>query len=261
MSLEMQKLLPGRQAQSKPTKEKAAAFVLVTPVLFRDNSRPVGQGGEQGYFRLSLPIKSRVSPDGSWVVYLEIPKQGWSLIVAADASSNPRLRSLFYPRDFTMAYPASFCAFEELSADGHQLIFSSFDPVKGRGRELCRIAVEPNRDYNWNLSPDGTYISAAKAEENPIHIRRTDGQPAHDLTIKGWPGLDYMDFSADSKGLFIRSYSNGIGTLLYLDPSGKGHPLWQPKSPIVGWGMPSRDGRQLAIRGDSEVDPCAETAE
>jgi len=119
---------------------------------------------------------------------------------------------------------------------------------------LARIPIKigPNSFYNWDLSWDGKYISAArKGEESTIYMRRTDGQPIRDLEIKGWPGLDFMDFSADSKGFFVNSLSNGIGTLLYVDQSGKGHALWQPKSPIALWGTPTRDGRRLALYGET----------
>jgi len=60
-----------------------------------------------------------------------------------------------------------------------------------------------------------------------------------------------MDFSVDSKGLFMNSTSNGVGTLLYVDLAGKATPLWQPKYPNVGYAFSTRDGRHLAIIGET----------
>ena len=87
--------------------------------------------------------------------------------------------------------------------------------------------------------------------ESTLLVRRTDGHPTHDVEIKGWPGLNFMDFSADSKGLFMNSMSNGVGTLLYVDLTGRAKPLWQPKYPNVLWALPTRDGRHLAIAAES----------
>jgi hypothetical protein len=94
-------------------------------------------------------------------------------------------------------------------------------------------------------------LAGIEGAESTLLVRRTDGRPTHDVEIKGWPGLEYMDFSADSKGVFMNSTSNGVGTLLYVDLTGKAHPLWKPKYPNVGWAFPTRDGRQLAIVGQS----------
>src|SRR5262249_4373657 len=89
------------------------------------------------------------------------------------------------------------------------------------------------------------------SRDGALLVRRTDGRPAHDLAIKGWPGLNFMDFSADSKGLFMNSTSNGVGTLLYVDLAGRATPLWQPKYPNVFWAFPPGDGRHLAISMES----------
>lgn len=203
----------------------------------------------------------KVSPDGSWVVYLEVAKEVWlpgptRLMRVPIGGGSPELvlSGRFYPGIRCSWTRANLCAFAEQSADRRELIFNAFDPIKGRGQELARmpIKIEPNISYNWDLSWDGKYISAAvSGEESTIHMRRTDGRPTRDLEIKGWPGLNYMDFSAHSNGFFINSLSNGIGTLLYVDQSGKGRPIWQPKSPIANWGTPTRDGRRLALYGET----------
>jgi serine/threonine protein kinase/Tol biopolymer transport system component len=201
----------------------------------------------------------KISPDGFWVVYLEVPEDIWSLspsrvMRAPVDGGTPEfiLAGRFYRGIRCTGAQANFCVFAEQPDDKNELIFSTFDPVKGRGRELCRIPVRRDKQYNWDLSPDGLYILAGiDGAENTLLVRRTDGHPTHEVEIKGWPGLNFMDFSADSKGLFMNSTSNGVGTLLYVDLAGRAKPLWQPKYPNVLWGFPTRDGRHLAIAAAS----------
>jgi eukaryotic-like serine/threonine-protein kinase len=201
----------------------------------------------------------KVTPDGSWVVYLEVPEEIWSLSpsrlmrVPIDGGTPEFvLAGRFYVGIRCTGAQANFCVFAEQPDDKSELIFSTFDPVKGRGRELCRIPVRRDKEYNWDLSPDGLYILAGMGgAESTLLVRRTDGHPIHDVEIKGWPGLNFMDFSADSKGLFMNSTSNGVGTLLYVDLTGRAKPLWQPKYPNVLWAFPTRDGRHLAIAAES----------
>jgi Tol biopolymer transport system component len=199
----------------------------------------------------------KVSPDGRWIVYLEVPDEIWSfspsrlMRVPIDGGTPELIMSgLFYRGIRCTASRANFCVFAELTDNRNDLVFNAFDPIKGRGKELTRMPIERNKEYNWVVSPDGTYLIAGIEEaESKLIVRRTDGQPTHDIEIKGWPELRFVDFSADNKGLFMNSESHGVNTLLFVELSGKVHPLWQPKSPRVGWATSTRDGRRLAIVG------------
>jgi eukaryotic-like serine/threonine-protein kinase len=204
---------------------------------------------------------SWVSPDGNWVVYVEAAKEIWSerspvhlMRVSVDGGTPEFIMSgRFYYGIRCPFAQANFCVFAEQSDDRSELIFSAFDPIKGGRKELCRMSVERDKSYNWNISKDGVYIMAGiSGAQSKLLLRRTDGRPAHDVEVKGWPGLNNIDFSADSKGVFMNSTSNGVATLLYVDLAGNAHPLWQPKYPTVSNAMPSRDGRHLAITGESD---------
>jgi hypothetical protein len=85
-----------------------------------------------------------------------------------------------------------------------------------------------------------------------IHFIPLAGGQAHDLTVQGWPGFSSLDFDVDSKGLFVNSKTDGGATILYVDPAGKAHPVWQQKSSYLNWAIPSRDGRRLAMLGQSQ---------
>ena len=48
---------------------------------------------------------------------------------------------------------ATLCAIAGFTPDPKQLVFTAFDPLKGRGRELCRLEIgtKPDPDYEWDL--------------------------------------------------------------------------------------------------------------
>jgi len=71
------------------------------------------------------------------------------------------------------------------------------------------------------------------------------------LWLKGGRGLTTWIFQPIARCV-MNSTSTGVATLLYVDLAGNAHPLWQPKYPTVSLAMQSRDGRRLAIVGESD---------
>jgi hypothetical protein len=66
--------------------------------------------------------------------------------------------------------------------------------------------------------------------------------------LKSWSAFSSVDWTADSKGLFVTSNATGSrASLLYVDLAGNAHELWQVKSTEPSWGIASRDGKYLAI--------------
>ena len=155
----------------------------------------------------------------------------------------------FYNSHRCSRAPAKLCVFAEQTSDGEGLVFSAFDPLKGRGRELARFPSEPLSLYHWDLSPDGTRIAILKAGENQVHILELDSGAVHNLASKSWTGFNSLDWSLDGKGFFIGNLSGGSATLIFLDQSGNIRPLWHQKSTTGTWAVPSPDGRKLAILG------------
>jgi DNA-binding winged helix-turn-helix (wHTH) protein/Tol biopolymer transport system component len=205
----------------------------------------------------------RLSSDGAWILYVEIPAP------TANGPSQQRLmrvpvgggvpqlvldtpEGLF---DFQCASaPAHVCGIRETSPDGKRFTVTAFDPLKGRGEVLRTIEIDPTaRFYSSALSPDGSTLAIAKHNETEIRIRLLSlaGGPDREITVKGWQNLSGLDWSADGKGLYCGSVSPQSRTLLYVDLAENPTVLWQIKGPGGSiWGTPSRDGRYLAIRGD-----------
>jgi Tol biopolymer transport system component len=202
---------------------------------------------------------AHLSPDGKWIVYSEyrdipqpqnVSQLALERIMRVPLAGGPP-EFIFSARVYggirCSRAPADLCIFSEEAPDEHQLIFSAFDPIKGRGRELARLPKDPKIDLPWNFSPDGKRIAALVPGAASVHMVPLDGDQPRDITVKGWPPFNCLDFSADSMGFFVNSMTNGGGTLLYVDLNGKAHPLWQ--SAFFIWGIPSWDGRRLAILG------------
>ena len=119
---------------------------------------------------------------------------------------------------------------------------------------LRTIDKDPSVNYYvMGLSPDGTTFALSKGNEPEIHIRllSLSGGSDREITVKGWPNLSWgsLYWPPDGKGLFCGSRSPQGGTLLYVDLNGNTKVLWQfmgSGGPV--WGIPSPDGRYLAIQ-------------
>jgi Tol biopolymer transport system component len=145
--------------------------------------------------------------------------------------------------------PATSCVIAEHTPDGKQLIFTSFDPVKGRGRELTRLDIDPTVDYNHVLSPDGTRIAVIKRSEGRIHILSLIGQAPREINVKNWGNLENVDWTADGKALLASSPTQRGHALLRVDFQGNAQLLWEQQQDLETYAVPSPDGRHLAIMG------------
>jgi Tol biopolymer transport system component len=222
--------------------------------LSQDTAEPVVTG-QQG------AGSPRLSPDGAWILYLEVPK-------TAIGPSTPRrlmrIRVSGGAPQFVLETrnnldvrcsraPASVCVIVEASQDERQLTFTEFDPLKGRGKVLRTMQKDPTAYFvGTDISPDGTTFAISRGYEAETHIRLLSltGGSDREIAVKGRPRLTSLNWSPNGKGLFCGSYSPQGSTLLYVDLKGDARVLLQHKSAfgVVG-GVPSPDGRYVAILG------------
>src|SRR5438552_4967894 len=199
----------------------------------------------------------RISPDGAWLLYQELTEKTerlWPMarLMRVPVNGGPPelvFSARFYNSHRCSRAEANLCVFAEQTSDGKWLVFSALDPISGKGRELAKFATDPLGFYHWDLSPDGKRIAILKGGENQIHVLALDNGAVRDLMVKGWTGFNSLDWSSDGKGFFIGNLSGGSATLIYVDQAANAYPLWHQKSTTGTWGVPSRDGRQLAILG------------
>jgi serine/threonine protein kinase/Tol biopolymer transport system component len=202
----------------------------------------------------------RISPDGEWILYKEVPKGAGPstptrLMRVPIAAGAPQLileMSNYVDFNCTRA-SARLCVLAEASHDWKELTLTAFDPLKGRGKVLRTIPkVAAASLAGVALSADGSTFAMANSFEPEIRVRLVSlsGSTDREITVKGYPNMSGIDWSADGKGLYCGSVSARGNTLLYVDLAGNARVLWQKKGGDQIWGIPSPDGRYLAIRGD-----------
>jgi len=143
---------------------------------------------------------------------------------------------------------SSSCVIFERSQDRKNIIVTALDPVKGLGDELTRIGLDPNMD-GWDaaLSPDGTRVALISGSPGQIRIISLRGEPTRDFQLKDSPSLLNSLWAADGKALFVSASISGGYALLRVGLDGKAQPLIANHTPDVVLGLPSPDGRNLAI--------------
>jgi Tol biopolymer transport system component/tRNA A-37 threonylcarbamoyl transferase component Bud32 len=205
---------------------------------------------------------SSFSPDGHWILYLALPEArlpGGSVpvrIMRVPVSGGPPqlvLTALGTTDIHCTRAPANLCVFDE-QQQGH-LMFTSVDPIKGRGRALATMEMEPSMTVPWDLSPDGSQIVMTR--EGRIRLLSLKSGVTTDLAVRGWDSFGEVDWSADGNALFVSSQTPQDTTLLRVDLRGEASALWHQKLNFMGTkGIQSPDGRHLAMAGwttDSNV--------
>jgi Tol biopolymer transport system component len=216
--------------------------------LDADTAEPIVSGTE-------VAVAARVSPDGAWILYLTAPKNvrpstPVSLMRVAITGGPAQLVLVARLHGYRCAKAsATMCVFCEQTPDRKQLIFTALDPLKGRGRELARFDADPTADYDWDLSPDASFIDIRKNREPRLSMLSLTGQEPRELIVKGWSTLINLDWAADGKGLFTSGPVERGSVLLYVDLQGNAHPLWEQRGSLATWAIPSPDGRHLALSG------------
>jgi eukaryotic-like serine/threonine-protein kinase len=223
----------------------------------QETAETVAAGPEEDW----LP---RASPDGMSILYLATPKvstqTNWfnsgaavRLMRVQSNGGSPQLVMEFqrFANYACAPPPADLCLLGQWSDDQKKLIFSVFDPLQGTAHEVLTLDVHPGGLYNWMPSPDGSRIVFTNYNplEGRIRLLSLKGEPERDIVVKGWAGFNSVDWSADSKSLFVSSQSPTSSTLLRVDLQGHATPLWDQRGAWRTWAIAAPNGRELAILG------------
>ena len=226
--------------------DRAGLVGLYKQTLGQETAEPLVTAKGQG-----LESRAALSPDGSSVLYIVSEGQGLGKLMRVPVTGGTPLLVLTanldgWPR--CARSPAAVCAIAERSADRKQFVFTAFDPVKGRGRELAKFSTDAMAEYWWDLSPDGTRLAILKSREGRIQILSLNGRPPQEIRVKGWNTLTTVFWAADGKGLFASSFTDRGAVVLSVDPQGNARLLWEHRGGIDTYAVPSPDGRNLAMR-------------
>ena len=232
--------------------DRNGTFDIFKQALDQGTAEPIATGpGHKNW--------PNASPDGSWILYLFWASRASSAstpvrIMRVPISGGPS-QLVLEVQEFSglscARSPWTLCVFSEESPDHKQLIFSVFDPVHGRGRELARISLrQAEGSYSWGLSPDGAHLAFARYDEHEgrIQILPLAGGEAREVNVKGVDRVSSLSWAPNGKGLFVGSTPRAHRLLFYVDLEGRANILWKRESASWGTGgIPSPDGRFLAL--------------
>ena len=195
----------------------------------------------------------RLNPDGTELLFLAFTKQNDQtapirlLRVPITGGPSRLVVQLQNLNNFQCSRsPANVCLLSQL--DPRHFVLSRFDPFTGRLEKLKEFGAAAQ--WNWSLSPDGKWIAVFKnaLEERSIQLISLADQSSREISVKDWNKFTSGDWAADSKGLFITSNPTGRSSvLLYVDLSGNAQKLWEVRSPLPNWAIPSHDGKYIAM--------------
>ena len=220
-------------------------FDIFTQRIEENSADMVVSGPEQ-------KMIARLNSDGTQIMYLVPPETQagpqTARLLRAPIQGGPSQLILEGPdiSNFQCSRTqASICILSR--SEPKFLVFAAFDPTKGTQREVARLN-QTGGGWDWSLSPDGTTVATTEKGDPQIHLISLTGQAARTVTVKDWDNLVSLDWAADGKGFFISSNPNGhLSTLLYVDLAGNAHALWQVKNYLATFGVPSHNGKYLAI--------------
>ena len=208
----------------------------------------------------------QLSPDGNSVLYLQWTKAADGTLSSGklmragvageapesvmDVEGHPIVNG--YPGTTTGGFPSFRCPHtgtDCVLAEKHdeQIVFSSFDPVKGRKAELVKVPF--HRVYTgWDLSPDGTRVAITEFnyQKGEVSLVPLNGGTTQKISATPWTELITVAWAADGKSLFLASFSSRGTAIVHLDFAGHTKLLFKPNWHILTL-EPSPGGKYLAF--------------
>jgi eukaryotic-like serine/threonine-protein kinase len=130
------------------------------------------------------------------------------------------------------------------------VVFTAFDPVRGRGRELSR--AEGHEPLVWSLSPDGSTIAMFSQSQDSIpriRLLSTSNAPSRDIRLDRPVGIQDIAYGADGHSWLIVEAGEQWG-LLHVDARGRTTPLIPPQMWMYS-AAASPDGKRVAYTSNT----------
>lgn len=197
----------------------------------------------------------RLSPDGSWVLYwdyvgkgagasspmrlLRVPIAGGAPESVLEASRGAAVRC---------APKHSTCVLSELDKVNSELVFTTFDPLRGRLGELVRLAASPGGWPAWDLSSDGSTVAIVDLDEHKDRIRlvELESGSSRSISVGRSERLSGISWSADGKTWFVTGSSLRGAAVVQVRWDGAISELWTTSTNLVA-PLVSPDGKNLAF--------------
>jgi len=202
-----------------------------------------------------------VTPDGHWFIYLTSSSTGQPQGATGELMRIPvaggTSQELFSTRNLQWfgcaRTPSKLCAISERNEDRKEVIVTSFDPERGRGREVARIVLDPNvNDWTMALSPDGKDFAVISRSGAPLQILSIQGAVLQEIKIPEWSNSGPIVWAADGKAVFVPVVDPEGAKLLNVSLRGDVHTIRVNRGGNYTSGVPSPDGRHLAIESTAD---------
>jgi Tol biopolymer transport system component/DNA-binding winged helix-turn-helix (wHTH) protein len=210
----------------------------------------------------------RLNPDASEILYTSEPAQATSSPPAprTPAFERQKVRMLRAPiaggagqllleadgiNNFQCARaPSRMCVFSRFTTDA--LAVLQFDAATGAMKEIFRASDSGWQNYNWTLSPDGKLLALCKemrvSQDATIRLVSLDSGTERVIRLNEWAGILAIDWAADGKSFWASAILRGEErALVSIDLQGNVKSVMEGEKPYVGWAIPSRDGKHLAM--------------
>jgi Tol biopolymer transport system component/DNA-binding winged helix-turn-helix (wHTH) protein len=204
---------------------------------------------------------SRLTPDGASLIYLVTPPPHGpgtsSRLMRVSIGGGPP--QLVYEDPFIDNFqcarlPSKVCVLSTVKNGELSLFY--FDPVRGLGNRI-QLASPAELHYksNWTLSPDGKSIAIASKDTPPgqpaFALVSLNGGPTRTIPVRDCHRINFIDWAADGKTLWVGGSQLGKSVLLSVDLHGNSKPMLTESNMNLGWAIPSPDGRRIALWKDS----------
>jgi Tol biopolymer transport system component len=128
-----------------------------------------------------------------------------------------------------------------------QTVFTVFDPIQGRQRQLARLDFAVAPAFDFAISPNGEWIACVAMTNHIKLLHVADGATRDITTLPRWKFLQTITWSADGARLYVSVFSPEWNNLLLTaDLSGNVRPLLENRHTWLGHPRASPDGRFLA---------------
>lgn len=197
----------------------------------------------------------RLSPDASWILYRDhIEREGGGsepmrlLRVSVSGGAPELVLEASRGGAVHCALGHTPCVLSELDKVKGELVFTAFNPLQGRMRELVRIAADPEGSPTWDLSPDGSSVAIVDLDERKDNIRLVELENGSARSIAVGPSerLSGISWSADGRGWFVTSSSLRGAAIFHVGLDGTISKLLTTNSNLMA-PLASPDGRNLAF--------------
>jgi Tol biopolymer transport system component len=146
--------------------------------------------------------------------------------------------------------PSRTCLFSRFDKDA--LLVMQFDAATGDMKEFFRTSEPGWQNYNWTLSPNGKLLALCKqarvSQGATIRLLAPGGGSERVIKINEWVGIIAIDWASDGKSFWASAMLRGDKrALVNIDLKGNIQTVLNGDKPFVGWAIPSRDGKHLAM--------------